>query len=630
MTDRTTKGKGHKSSNINMNKKNKAIKNDSDLEKKYHLIIIFVVICVLPLIVRLVEYDTGLASFAWFPSNGLYYDLFLFYKHKIFLIVTGVIAIYIAIKLYSDRQLLKRSYIFIPLAIYALLVILSTAFSEYSSFSLKGSFEQFESVFALLGYCLVAYYSYIILSSERDFRYVYYFILTLSLIFSILGVFQFLGHDFFNSEIGEKLVIPIEYRDMGLDPNFEKGRVYLSLYNPNYVGFLCSLFLPILFVMTLFEKKVITGILSILSFIGLSICLIGSKSLTGLVGLVFAMLAIIIFLFRYIIKHWIITLTVITVLIVGILIAGKVTDNLLLNRLKEAINITKSQPNLSSIKTENDEVSITYLGNTLNIKYIYTDDSIEILVYDDTMTPITNSFDPNRMVYILEDNRFNGIEIGFDKLAGGFYAIIEDWYWRFLYSVEDNSYYFINRYNKIDKIYNAPAALFNGYERIASGRGYIWSRTIPLLKKYFLLGSGPDTFTMTYPQNDYVGMYNYGYGEQILTKPHNMYLQIGVQTGVLSLLAFLTFYLLYFISSVKLYIKGRFTNIYLKMGLAILVGTLSYMVAGLSYDSTITFTPIFWTLLGAGLAANYKAKQIINQNGNDDKKDTKNLSSKIK
>jgi len=155
--------------------------------------------------------------------------------------------------------------------------------------------------------------------------------------------------------------------------------------------------------------------------------------------------------------------------------------------------------------------------------------------------------------------------------------------------------------------------LFSGYERYASGRGYIWSRTIPLLKKYIVFGSGADTFVMAFPQQDYVNLYNYGFKGELLTKPHNLYLQIGVQTGVLSLIAFIVFYAMYFISSLRLYIKGRFKSYYAQVGAAILAASVSYIVLGLANDSSLTVAPVFWALIGLGITVNRLAKPYIEQ-----------------
>ena len=177
--------------------------------------------------------------------------------------------------------------------------------------------------------------------------------------------------------------------------------------------------------------------------------------------------------------------------------------------------------------------------------------------------------------------------------------------------VGDGTYHILNRFLKWDKLYQQPENILNGYEEIASGRGYLWSRTLPLLKKYMFLGSGPDTYTMAFPQNDYLGFYNHGYEALFITKPHSLYLQIAVQTGVLSLIAFLLFYGYYFITSLRLYLKGRFSSYYAQVGVAIMIGTFAYMIAGLTNDSSITTAPVFWCLMGLGLVVNEKAKPLI-------------------
>jgi O-antigen ligase len=115
---------------------------------------------------------------------------------------------------------------------------------------------------------------------------------------------------------------------------------------------------------------------------------------------------------------------------------------------------------------------------------------------------------------------------------------------------------------------------------------------------------------MEYPQQDYLNFQRYGYPTNIITKPHNLYLQIAVQDGMIALLAFLAFYAMYFISSIRLYIKGRFHNFYEQMGVAIFVGTIGYMVTGLTNDSSITTAPIFWALMGIGISVNYRVKSL--------------------
>jgi len=522
--------------------------------------------------------------------------------------------VYLIYLLIYKRNDIKDSKVFIPLAVYAVLSILSTVFSKYISYSLTGSYELFESIFVLLGYCVAAYYAYLVLNSERDFKYVYYFIVILSLVLGLLGTFQFLGYDFFNSEFGKNLILPVEFRKYDIVMEMGKGVVYLTLYNPNYVGVIGSLLIPILFIMTLMYRKLVWTILSFISMVTLSISVVGSGSLTGAIGIAFSFLFIIILTWRYLIKYFYITISVIVLLIISLFVINKVTDNYFVNKIKTAINITKSEPALSSIETKDDKITIVYNGNQMNIAYAVNaanDIPDDVVAFDENFQPIESTFDINTGVYTVTDERFSGITYGLDEeYAGVIFAEIEGKKWRFTNFTEDGTYYYVNGFYKLDKIVNAPTA-FRGYDSFASHRGYIWSRSIPLLKNTLLLGTGPDTFTLVFPQNDYVGAYHSGYENRIITKPHNMYIQIGVQTGLLSLIAFIAFYILYFISSVKLYIRSRFSSFYSIFGLSIFVGTIGYMTSGLAYDSSITTAPVFWVLIGCGIAVNYKARPLI-------------------
>ena len=99
---------------------------------------------------------------------------------------------------------------------------------------------------------------------------------------------------------------------------------------------------------------------------------------------------------------------------------------------------------------------------------------------------------------------------------------------------------------------------FEGKERFISGRGYIWSRTFPMLKDTIILGHGPDTYAIYFPQYDYASKRTALNSINIIVdKPHNMYLQAAANTGLLSLLALLALFLAYLFSSTKQYIHPQ-------------------------------------------------------------------------
>ena len=146
---------------------------------------------------------------------------------------------------------------------------------------------------------------------------------------------------------------------------------------------------------------------------------------------------------------------------------------------------------------------------------------------------------------------------------------------------------------------------------LVSNRGYIWSRTIPMLKDSIFIGYGPDNFTMVFPQEDYIGRFNTGttgMTNMVIDKPHNMYLQTAVNTGVISLLALLFMWAFYLFDCVKLYIKGNMNSFTEYIGAAIFISIMAYLVAGLFNDSVVSVAPLFWVLLGMGIAINRTIK----------------------
>jgi len=101
---------------------------------------------------------------------------------------------------------------------------------------------------------------------------------------------------------------------------------------------------------------------------------------------------------------------------------------------------------------------------------------------------------------------------------------------------------------------------------------------------------------MVFPQNDYAGKYSSGsYSHIIYDKPHNMYLQMLVCTGLISCLAFIVLIAMTIIKSIKLRQNKP-------LGLVLAAGIFGFMVAGLFNDSNVCTMPIFYGLLGVGIS----------------------------
>lgn len=583
------------------------------------LLPIIFIISVLPFIMKLKEYDTNLSKFTWFTYNDTYVDFFLKYKQTFFLIMVFIMAVIALFKAYTDKKSIIYSRILIPLAVYGALALLSSIFSKYRRYSFAGIHEHFESIFVLLGYCLIVYYCLQIVKTEWDVRIIVNCFVVSVIVMSLLGLTQYIGKDFFATDFGLKMILPKAHwstRDT-VDFNFEKNRVYLTFYNPNYVGSYAAMaasFFLVLAALTRKHKRMIP--IYLLAVAGISISLLGSKSKTGIIGLALALLLALIILSRYLLKYFYLSIPIILLLLSIVVLYNKANDNMLIDRIIQVTNFKKSeQPALRDIITADDEVIINYKDNQLHLQYTIEDNYGNFYAFDNYDNSVPLEYDAETSEFTILDERFPGFRLGISNYddIDLFYVKINNNNWYFTNQISNGGYYHLNKYGKLDKIITAPHAVFSGYEKYASGRGYIWSRTLPLLKNRIILGSGADTFMIVFPQEDHVGLYNFGYGDQLLTKPHNLYLQVGVQTGVLSLVAFLVFYAMYFISSVKLYIKGKFKSYYAQVGVAILVASISYMLLGLANDSSLTVAPIFWTLIGLGITVNRLAKPYINE-----------------
>lgn len=586
---------------------------DTNVKKRNSLMYPLVIImAIVPLIVHQKICDTNLENLSWFSKSEQANDFFLYYKSLMLVILTFVMT---AILIFNIGKIKKKSdfpIFLIPLGIYGLFVILSIVLSENRTLSLNGSIEQFESGIVLLGYIIFTYYTYVMISSIADVEFlIKCWSISMGLL-SILGLTQILNHDFFGTNLGKRLITMQEYWDNldGLTFTMGAKRIYLTLYNPNYVGVYASLALPILAVLLIFTvNKIWKAIYGIL-IVGMLICIVGSASKSAFISLAIVLLFFLIFMRKRLMKNWKISGAFLIILIAAFFIFDTTTGHLYTSSLKNAFTslTTKTEHPLRSIKTEDDKVAIDWNGNILNL--ICNMDTFTVTIQAEDGTPIATQMGEDNLETIT-DERFAGITIMPVMLSEQFAAQVsvagDTWYFALLEKDGKQSYYYYNPYGKWDKITQPEKA--NISEQILSGRGYIWSRTIPLLKDYIIVGSGPDTFIQVFPGNDYVGLFRNGYKGSVITKPHNLYLQTGIQTGVLSLFAFLAFYLIYFIESMKVYLKNTLETKESQLGIAIFLGTIGYMIAGLSNDSTITVSPIFWVLMGVGFWLNKQIKK---------------------
>lgn len=585
------------------------------------LLPILFVISILPLITRLIVYESGLSVYPWFSSNDITTDFFSYYKSTLFLI-TAIICIIILLFLFLlYRDTWKNCKPFAPLVIYTLTAILSTIYSVDSHTSIVGGVGRFENIFVLLGYLVLSLYTYQTVKKKEDFKIIIKALLLSTFLLIIIGLFQMIGLDFIQFEWIQKLIIPQDYwiEYLGtIRSHISSNAVSLTLFNPNYASVYMAMIIPffIALMITTNNKKE-----RILYFIIVTLSLIilfMTYSRTGLVSL-FISLLILGYCCRNYLKNIRKQIFIAFVLFMAIFTSLDAISNFtFLSRIIstfQSFNMEQFNYSLEEIVTKKNAIYIRYQGEELYISF--KDNSIDygdLQFHNHLNQDISYLYDSHN--YSLAMAPFDNLEFHIEHISDVPYIIakIHNKVWHFTY-IEDIGYQYYNDLGKYDSLEPIISFGFENHQNIASGRGYIWSRSLPLLRDNLFIGSGPDTFMLIYPQQDYVGKSNNCKTPYtLIEKAHNMYLGIGLQTGVISLISFLCFIFIYIKKSFSIYGKCKLKNYTSGIGIGCLAACISYMISGIFNDSSILTSPLFWILIGLGMAANYSIEKELYTN----------------
>lgn len=581
-------------------------------EKHICMIPLVIWFAIIPLIVKVKFYENPLTEYSWYSNESMLADFFLYHK-SLFVTITGVLMLLVLIwqigKMKRKDDLFNSdTRILIPIVSYLFLAIASSLFSDYGYFCTHGMPDQFETIWNLTAYVIAVIYCYYVVVYYDSNRSLNNIIFVGAALVGIICVLQYFKVDIYR----------LIYAGEGYSFTFEEGTVYGPFYNINYVGYYTLLFVP-LFVMLFISAKdwklrVITAILTT----ALMIALIGAESTTAVAAFVIVAAFAIVFILLKNAK----AKKILWIPIGAIAICAAAVFVLAVPRMDAYIQASDTKKtNLENIFTHDDNVEIDYKGEQLYIQMIQYGDSLAFNLTDQNDASVASEYvdsSEGYYYYTVTDTRFEGMMLTpaimtEDPVTYGFIVQIDDKSWNFTNQMtEDGTYYYYTDLGKLTKLTEdtispsfEPLVNVSG---LANGRGYIWNKTIAMLKDYILLGSGADTYAVVFPNDDFVSMYNNGYNNLIMTKPHCLYLQIAVQSGVLSLICFLVFYVWYAISSMRLYFKQRLDQPLAAAGFAILLGTMGYMISAIANDSTITISPLYWALIGVGIGINHRVR----------------------
>lgn len=588
------------------NKEKKTKKQSRNLK----LLPLQLILAVLPLVLYLQIGSSGYSDYAWSSSNDTYLDIFLHGKMVVFLVLAAValgLTVYKLIKMDKQerKQSLKR---FIPLFVYLGLVILSTICSQNISYSLFGSMDAKEPVTVLTGYVVVVLYAYLVIESMDDMKQLIGAAMVGSVCMASLGVLQAVGKDPLLMEGVQRLFAGNEFIDTygTLQLTFPVGMAYGTLFNPNYVGTYVVMYAPLsLLGLVMYKpvwKKVVCGAV----FLGLLVMLFASQSRTGLISVIAVAIVLLVFLGRDLWKRWYWIVPGGVLILAAFFLIDAQRDFLLTNRLKEMFILQPSEEPVQGVDTTGNGVRVLYKDTEFTVMMpISGSDFAYVALEGEEQKQVTYNEDRTYGYFTLSNGDVIEIQTAQYENCYAFGLVINNRSFYFTNQIVLGNYKYINNLGRLDECV-IPDNVFPGYETAASGRGYVWGRTIPLLLGNLVVGSGPDTFAIEFLQNDYVARYRGGFDNVIFTRPHNFYLQMGIQTGVLSLVAFLVFYGMYLVDSCKLYCFRKFQTTEEWMGFVLFLSTIGFMAAGFANDSLIVVSPVFYVLLGTGMAVNQK------------------------
>ncbi|CAM1344458.1 O-antigen ligase family protein [Tenacibaculum amylolyticum] len=561
--------------------------------------LLFLVVGIIPLVIHtyLRKRDVHSLDFKAYPIPRGEFDFFHYYKGILLVIITFFI---LAVLLNKGKRTKYKLHVF--LLILSFFILLSSIFSEFRAYTLIGGADSYQGVLVWLSYMIICFGASQ-LTSLKYVKIVVYGVIFSAVFLSVIGVLEYFSIDF------HKNYLAFFLETNGNLNYINEVSINSISYNTNYYAMLLYVSLIIISVMylSIVNRKIKTVLL--LSYLIVFFNLTGTRTLAG--DIIFTLMSLLLLIIfwkknKNVIKDYLILLgsSFIIFLFVynSVGAANSVEDDYA--RFKMSI----ANSSLEEIKVKRDVLEIKpFKLNPLFVK-----------VLDDKNIKFSNTPDFNGQLQIMKkgdtimmkDEGFEHYKLLFKKRKK-YNVMILRYNNEFNYEVliMDKTFKTINPYTKkiVDIITPEKTSFLNKQNGIISGRGIVWSLGIPLLKDRFFLGSGADTFPLTFPNHDYVSKLKvYGKKGQVpyIAASHSLYLQIGVEFGVIAMFTFIIMIIWYLISSFKLLLKVPLNNWIHYLSLGCFLAVLGFSIMGVISSGMLSAIPTFWVLLGLGLAVN--------------------------
>ncbi len=166
-------------------------------------------LAIVPLIVYLKVVPLTGAAFDFWTGQKDNLDFFSYYK-MVWILISSALAVGVlaSVVMFYGFDKIRATYYYIPIAVYAFFVILSTQFSQYPAISLTGYTDRYEGMYVLLAYMAILLVTINLVTTEKHIKVLLGALFTGAIIIGLIGVFQYIGYDVFKSSFGKSLILP--------------------------------------------------------------------------------------------------------------------------------------------------------------------------------------------------------------------------------------------------------------------------------------------------------------------------------------------------------------------------------------------------------------------------------------
>lgn len=569
----------------------------------------YILLALVPTIVflKVIDLDEITKQF-WISEKNM--DFFSYYKSIVIMLVGLMGIAVLAVGRRRATHELKREKYDILMGIYLLMAVVSFFLSEYKGIAAWGFPDRYEGTLVLLAYGAIFFMGAAWKELPKYIKPICNLLIITSLYIGIIGIGQYFGADFFRSSAGKSFILPAAFESAKDTLSFTFGAktIYTTLYNTNYVGsymvMVFMLALGFFFQSESAKGKVFYGLSAAVFFFNV----IGSNSRAGYIGTLGTLILFILLNAKQLGAYkkqlaftaGIVILTLIAMQILSGGLVGQrfaaITDKAVDSSF--VIDDIQIKENVVIVAANNQILKITIDGSNINFS-------------DGEGQPLS----------ILQNTEKQGLYGFIDERYEAFYIAVYGQEQILGITCNDQSFFVKNENGKFKymdnkgRLYDSIEAEhfgFEGKEKMGSSRGYIWSRSLPMIKHTLIWGHGADNYSIYFPQNEILAKAKFLESmNTTVDKPHNWYIQMAINTGFISMLAIVILLFVYGIDSLKLYLLDKKAHAMRWVGTACIAAVFGYALAGFFNDSIVSVAPIFWAILGMGVGINRHHQKAI-------------------